>query len=95
MNTTTLFPGTTIRSKTSSAQGVILRHENGRYAIRFASGTVSSLSEADVAARFMVVQAVKNVTTAPQSAPLVRRSNWRCPNPRDCGDPTCDGSCGY
>jgi len=21
--------------------------------------------------------------------------NWRCPNPRDCGDPTCDGQCGY
>jgi len=25
--------------------------------------------------------------------PVVR--NARCPNPRDCGDPCCDGSCGY
>lgn len=23
------------------------------------------------------------------------KSASRCPNPRDCGDPTCDGSCGY
>ncbi len=24
-----------------------------------------------------------------------RAANWRCPNKRDCGDPTCDGNCGY
>lgn len=29
------------------------------------------------------------------AAPSARRSNYRCPNPRDCGDPCCDGSCGY
>jgi hypothetical protein len=23
------------------------------------------------------------------------RANSRCPNPRDCGDPSCDGNCGY
>lgn len=22
-------------------------------------------------------------------------SNSRCPNPQDCGDPACDGTCGY
>lgn len=31
---------------------------------------------------------------APAPRPA-RARNWRCPNPRDCGDPTCDGSCGY
>lgn len=25
--------------------------------------------------------------------PVARNS--RCPNPRDCGDPACDGTCGY
>jgi hypothetical protein len=28
-------------------------------------------------------------------AVIARRANSRCPNPRNCGDPTCDGSCGY
>ena len=29
------------------------------------------------------------------AAKPARARNWRCPNPRDCGDPTCDGNCGY
>ena len=36
---------------------------------------------------------------APQALaapPVARRVvKTRCPNPRDCGDPGCDGSCGY
>lgn len=38
------------------------------------------------------------VATAPAATPNTapaRRANWRCPNPRDCGDPTCKGDCGY
>ena len=31
---------------------------------------------------------------APAAAPK-RAANWRCPNPSDCGDPSCDGKCGY
>jgi len=34
-------------------------------------------------------------TSTTQKEPPKRRANWRCPNPRDCGDPTCDGNCGY
>jgi hypothetical protein len=29
------------------------------------------------------------------AAKPARARNWRCPNPRDCGDPCCDGNCGY
>ncbi len=32
---------------------------------------------------------------APAAGRPRRAANWRCPNPRDCGDPTCDGLCGY
>jgi hypothetical protein len=30
-----------------------------------------------------------------QAPRTVRAANSRCHNPRDCGDPTCDGDCGY
>ena len=43
-------------------------------------------------ARHTACVASPAVTTAPSAR---RASNYRCPNPRDCGDPTCDGSCGY
>ena len=29
------------------------------------------------------------------AAKPARARNWRCPNPSDCGDPTCDGNCCY
>jgi len=41
------------------------------------------------------VSAAKRAAAATGTRPARRASNYRCPNPRDCGDPTCDGSCGY
>ena len=29
------------------------------------------------------------------SAPRTQYRRGACPNPRDCGDPTCTGNCGY
>jgi hypothetical protein len=44
-------------------------------------------------ARHGVCPAVAPVAaTAPRAA---RRANWRCTNPSSCGDPCCDGQCGY
>jgi hypothetical protein len=39
--------------------------------------------------RHIVCPEVRAVTPPP------RPSNSRCPNPSDCGDPGCDGNCGY
>lgn len=41
-----------------------------------------------------VAAAIVQSPAAP-TGPMARRASWRCPNPRDCGDPTCDGRCGY
>jgi hypothetical protein len=41
------------------------------------------------------IRAERPVAAQVPAAVRARAANWRCPNPRDCGDPTCDGSCGY
>jgi hypothetical protein len=35
----------------------------------------------------------RGVVACVEPIPAAKRS--RCPNPRDCGDPTCKGDCGY
>lgn len=46
-------------------------------------------------ARAGVKVTVKSAAAHVPPAVRARAANWRCPNPRHCGDPTCDGSCGY
>ena len=46
-------------------------------------------------ARHTACQAAPASSAASPAPRAARRSNYRCPNPRDCGDPCCDGNCGY
>lgn len=65
------------------------------------------LSHGEVDAVDVAIEAAKRESNDPNRATFAHghRGAWsadpsaprrsRCPNPRDCGDPTCDGSCGY
>lgn len=58
----------------------------------------SSLATADRAMVTAKVTALGLGSPARSVAPAAVKTparNSRCPRPRDCGDPTCDGSCGY
>lgn len=39
------------------------------------------------------IELIDEPKTSPRAAKPSRKS--RCPNPRDCGDPSCNGDCGY
>ena len=62
-------------------------------------GQVVTVTKANGEVKKETIQTVTRGTgawvgTIQQTRPA-RPANWRCRNPRDCGDPTCDGSCGY
>lgn len=81
----------------SGKTGTVLRQgAAGRWVIRWTdSGTTMAYTAEDIASR-MTVGAPVSASATPISASsrgYARRS--RCPNPRDCGDPTCDGQCGH
>jgi hypothetical protein len=49
-----------------------------------------------IVANLAGIKVPNQVTDVPAKQPSAKRAaNYRCPNPRDCGDPTCDGGCGY
>ncbi len=42
-----------------------------------------------------VAAIIKAIADAKRPAPVSFARRSLCPNPRDCGDPGCDGRCGY
>ncbi len=53
----------------------------------------TSRERSDVASIIKTIADAKRPAPVPTFAPRVRR--LLCPNPRECGDPGCDGRCGY
>jgi hypothetical protein len=90
--------GATVRMQSGKTGLVTRQVANGRWVIRWLdSGNCMSYSAADIASRMTVWQSKRAVSVTASPAVSVRSypKQSRCRNPRDCGDPTCNGSCGY
>jgi hypothetical protein len=87
--------GMTARQASGKTGVVLEQTAAGNWPIRWENGVVMAYTERDIIARFSPRQPVIAATPAPVAAPRPMARRSRCTNPRDCGDPTCGGDCGY
>lgn len=91
---TAIQTGTTVRMASGQRGTVTGQTVAGLWTVRWESGRSLAYAAAEIQARFSPANVVTQQSTSPVPMRGYARVS-RCPNPRDCGAPTCDGSCNY